>query len=71
MPKNCCKSCSDFGKSISLVALTFSGLGGILFPDILCHKNISSVARKTHLSLFDFKPGFRILFKTCLVKMSN
>ena len=49
----------------------FSRSGEISFPDILCPKNISLVAPKTHLSLFCFKPDFRILFKTCLMRMPN
>ena len=48
MPKKRCKSCLDFRKDISLIALTFSGSGEIPFPDILCLKNISSVALKAH-----------------------
>ena len=51
--------------------VTFSAFGEIPFSDILCPKNISSVAPKTHLFLFSFKPDFRILFKTSSVRMSN
>lgn len=54
MPEKLCKTCLDFEKSISLIALTFSGSEEIPFSDILCPKNISSVAPKTHLSLFSF-----------------
>ena len=71
MPKKCCKSCLGFGKGTSLIAITFPGSGEILFPDILCPKNISLVAPKTHLLLFNSKPDFQILFKTCAVQMSN
>ena len=70
MPKKRCQCCTDFGKGKSLIALTFSGSGEIPSPDILSIKNISSVAPKEHLPLFSFKPDFRILFKTCSVRMS-
>ena len=71
MPKKRQKSCLGLGKGMSMIALTFSGSGEITFSDILCPKNISSVAPKTHLFLFSFKPDFRILFKTSSVRMSN
>ena len=71
MPKKRCKSYTDLGKNMSLIALTFSGSGEIPFPDILCPKNISSVAPKEHLPLFSFKSDFEILFKTCSVRISN
>ena len=60
------KSCLDFEKGISLVALIFSGSGEIPYFDILC-----SVALKTHFSLCSIKHDFQILFKTCPVRMSN
>ena len=71
IPKKSWKFCLDFGKGMSMITLTFSGSGKILFPDILWPKNISSVAPKAHLFLFSLKPDFRILFKTCSVRMSN
>ena len=36
MPERRCKSCLDFRKGMSLIALTFSGSGEIPFPDNLC-----------------------------------
>ena len=60
------KSCLDFEKGISLVALIFSGSAEIPYFDILC-----SVALKTHFSLCSFKHDFQILFKICPVRMSN
>ena len=54
-----------------LIALTFSESGEILFLDILCPEKISSVAPKTDLPLFIFKPDFRILFETCSERTSN
>ena len=71
IPKKRCKSCLDIGKGMSLIALTFSGSVEIPFSHILCPKNISSVAPKTHLSLFSFKPAFPILFNTYSVRMPN
>ena len=71
MFNRCWTSCLDFGICVLLIALTFPGSGEIPFPDILFTKNISSVAPKTHLSLFTFKPDFWILFKNCSVWMSN
>ena len=47
MPKKRCKSCLKLGKGMSLIGLAFSGSGEIPFSDILCPKNISSVAPKT------------------------
>ena len=44
MPKRHQKSCLDLWKG-----MTFSESGEILFLDILCPENISSVAPKTHL----------------------
>ena len=64
MPKKCCKSCLDFEKSMYLISLTFSWSEEIPFSDILYPKNISLVTPKIHLSLFNFKPDFWILFKT-------
>ena len=71
MSKKRCKSCLELGKGMSLIAVTFSGSGEIPFSDILCPKNISSVAPKTHLFLFSFKPNFQILFKTSSAQMSD
>ena len=71
IPKKRCKYCLDLGKGISLVVLTFSGFGEVIFPDILCPKNIGSVAPNTRLSWSNFKCDFRILFKTCSVRISN
>ena len=71
MPKKGCKSWLDFGKGMSLIALTFSGSGEISFPDILCINDCNTVAPKTDLPLFSFKPEFRVLLKTCSVQMSN
>ena len=47
------------------IALTSFESGQILFLDILCPENITSVAPETHLNLFISKTDFRILFKTC------
>ena len=69
MPKKRCKSCTDLGKGKSLIALTF--WLPFPFPDILCPKNISSVAPKEHLPLFSYKSDFEILFKTCSLRISN
>ena len=71
IPKEHWKSCLNFGKAMSLIALFFSGSGETLFLNILCPKNINSVGPKTHLSLFSFKPHLQILFKTYLVWMFN
>ena len=53
------------------IALTSFESGQILFLDILCPENITSVAPETQLNLFISKPDFRILFKTCSERMSN
>ena len=71
MPKKRCKSFLCFGKGMYLTGLTLSGSGEISFPDILCPKNISSVALKTHLSLFSYKSYFRNRLRTCSVRISN
>ena len=71
MPKKRCRSCLDLEKGMSLIVMAFSGSGEIPFPDILFPKNISLVSPKTHSFLFSFKPHFRILFKTCLVRISS
>ena len=69
--KKCFRSYLNLGKSMSLIALTFSESVEISFPDVMCLKNISSDAAKTRLSFFSFKPEVRILFKTCLVWISS
>ena len=66
-----CKSCWDFGKGMSLIALTFSVSAEIPFSDIFCPKSVCLVSPKTRLSLFDFKPDFWILFKICSVWICN
>ena len=71
MPKKRCKSCLDFGKGMFFIALSFSGSGEIPITDILCPKNISLIAPKTHWSLFNIKPDFRVLFRKWSVQKSN
>ena len=60
MPTKCCKYCLDLEKGCLWLPQLYLDLEKSPF---LCSKNISSVAPKTHLSLFSFKLDFWILFK--------
>ena len=75
MPKKRCKSCSELGKRMSLIALTFSGSGEIPFSDICVPRILVRLLQKHTCSYLvsnlTFEFCLRLVQCECLIELRS
>ena len=57
-PKNCFTSLGFHGGNIFCILSSFSGMGAIPSPDIICPKYCICFFKKLHLTSFSFRSAF-------------